>query len=152
MLKKIICLLSLVVASSTANASTTELNRTASCAGVVLGFAAAEYGRGNKGAFEDGFEVGYLAYFAEFLHNSHSKSDRELAEKILSANTDKIIGAVNAGAIDLAFFEEVIHCTRFAAKKVYDRRDVLAENEKKVSDFISQKRKEVAAMLSATFD
>ena len=109
-------LLALLIVPFTNHLKAQDMDKIASCAGVVVGNASVDYILGDKQAFNDAINVAYYAYLPSVMGVSamlsYSNEERQFTEKILSSNIDKIIIAYNNGNYDSNVYEEVIGCYR----------------------------------------
>lgn len=109
-------LLALLIVTFTNHLKAQDMDKIASCAGVVVGNASVDYILGDKQAFNDAINVAYYAYLPSVMGVSamlsYSNEERQFTEKILSSNIDKIIIAYNNGNYDSNVYEEVIGCYR----------------------------------------
>tara|TARA_B100000579_G_C22332703_1_gene621296 strand:- start:29 stop:496 length:468 start_codon:yes stop_codon:yes gene_type:complete len=112
--KKFILLALLV--SFTFHLKAQDMDKIASCAGVVVGNASVDYILGDKQAFNDALNIAYYSYLPSVMGVSallnSSEEDRQFTEQILSSNIDKIIIAYNNGNYDSNIYEEVVGCYR----------------------------------------
>tara|TARA_B100001248_G_C27193999_1_gene368039 strand:+ start:111 stop:581 length:471 start_codon:yes stop_codon:yes gene_type:complete len=109
-------LLALLTVSFTFHLKAQDMDKVASCAGVVVGNASVDYILGDKQAFNDAINIAYYSYLPSVMGVSallsSSEEERRFTEKILSSNIDKIIIAYNNGNYDSNVYEEVIGCYR----------------------------------------
>lgn len=109
-------LLALLTVSFTFHLKAQDMDKVASCAGVVVGNASVDYILGDKQAFNDAINIAYYSYLPSVMGVSallsSSEEERQFTEKILSSNIDKIIIAYNNGNYDSNVYEEVIGCYR----------------------------------------
>ena len=109
-------LLALLIAPFTFHLKAQDMDKIASCAGVVVGNASVDYILGDKQAFNDAINIAYYSYLPSVMGVSallsSSEEERQFTEKILSSNIDKIIIAYNNGNYDSNVYEEVIGCYR----------------------------------------
>ena len=109
-------LLALLTVSFTFHLKAQDMDKVASCAGVVVGNASVDYILGDKQAFNDAINIAYYSYLPSVMGVSallsSSEEERQFTEKILSNNIDKIIIAYNNGNYDSNVYEEVIGCYR----------------------------------------
>ena len=112
--KKFILLALLV--SFTFHLKAQDMDKIASCAGVVVGNASVDYILGDKQAFNDALNIAYYSYLPSVMGVSallsSSEEERQFTEQILSSNIDKIIIAYNNGNYDSNLYEEVVGCYR----------------------------------------
>ena len=113
--KKII-LLALLIVPFTFHLKAQDMDKIASCAGVVVGNASVDYILGDKQAFNDALNIAYYSYLPSVMGVSallsSSEEERQFTEQILSSNIDKIIIAYNNGNYDSNLYEEVVGCYR----------------------------------------
>ena len=116
MITKKFILLALLTVSFTFHLKAQDMDKVASCAGVVVGNASVDYILGDKQAFNDAINIAYYSYLPSVMGVSallsSSEEERQFTEKILSSNIDKIIIAYNNGNYDSNVYEEVIGCYR----------------------------------------
>ena len=109
-------LLALLTVSFTFHLKAQDMDKVASCAGVVVGNASVDYILGDKQAFNDALNIAYYSYLPSVMGVSallsSSEEERQFTEKILSSNIDKIIIAYNNGNYDSNVYEEVVGCYR----------------------------------------
>ena len=109
-------LLALLTVLFTFHLKAQDMDKVASCAGVVVGNASVDYILGDKQAFNDALNIAYYSYLPSVMGVSallsSSEEERQFTEKILSSNIDKIIIAYNNGNYDSNVYEEVIGCYR----------------------------------------
>ena len=109
-------LLALLTVSFTFHLKAQDMDKVASCAGVVVGNASVDYILGDKQAFNDAINIAYYSYLPSVMGVSallsSSEEERQFTEKILSSNIDKIIIAYNNGNYDSNVYEEVVGCYR----------------------------------------
>ena len=109
-------LLALLTVLFTFHLKAQDMDKVASCAGVVVGNASVDYILGDKQAFNDAINIAYYSYLPSVMGVSallsSSEEERQFTEKILSSNIDKIIIAYNNGNYDSNVYEEVIGCYR----------------------------------------
>ena len=109
-------LLALLTVSFTFHLQAQDMDKVASCAGVVVGNASVDYILGDKQAFNDAINIAYYSYLPSVMGVSallsSSEEERQFTEKILSSNIDKIIIAYNNGNYDSNVYEKVIGCYR----------------------------------------
>ncbi len=93
-----------------------DMDKVASCAGVVVGNASVDYILGDKQAFNDAINIAYYAYLPSVMGAkailNYTEEERQFTEKILSSNIDKVIIAYNNGNYDSNLYEEVVGCYR----------------------------------------
>ena len=109
-------LLALLTVSFTFHLKAQDMDKVASCAGVVVGNASVDYILGDKQAFNDAINIAYYSYLPSVMGVSallsSSEEERQFTEQILSSNIDKIIIAYNNGNYDSNLYEEVVGCYR----------------------------------------
>ena len=109
-------LLALLTVLFTFHLKAQDMDKVASCAGVVVGNASVDYILGDKQAFNDALNIAYYSYLPSVMGVSallsSSEEERQFTEQILSSNIDKIIIAYNNGNYDSNLYEEVVGCYR----------------------------------------
>lgn len=117
-IKKFI-LLAFLIVPFTFHLKAQDMDKIASCTGVVVGNASVDYSLGDIQAFNDALYIAYYSYLPSVMGASallsSSYEERQFTEKILSSNIDKIIIAYNNGNYDNNLYEEVVGCYRMLA-------------------------------------
>ena len=98
------------------NIKANYMDEVATCAGLVVGNGAIDYMLGKEQAFNDAIKVAYYANVPTMngigAMINFTAEERALADKIFSANIDKVINLSNSGNFDAALYEELVGCYR----------------------------------------
>jgi len=109
-------LLALLIVPITCHLKAQDIDKIATCAGVVVGNASVDYILGDTQAFDDAINIAYYSYLPSVMGASailnYTEEERSFTSTILSTNTDKVIMAYNNGAYDSNLYEEVVGCYR----------------------------------------
>ena len=139
-----------ITSTTLARADTDELDNVAACAGIVMGNGAVDFYLGDEASFDAAAEFAYLAYLSELLGGKdHSENDVEIADQILSSNTDKIINAYNNDSFDNGVYEEVVGCYRQLGTQILERMQTIMMNRDEYQEMINTSIQTIKRMLSA---
>ena len=139
-----------ITSATLARADTDELDNVAACAGIVMGNGAVDFYLGDEASFDAAAEFAYLAYLSELLGGKdHSENDVEIADQILSSNTDKIINAYNNDSFDNGVYEEVVGCYRQLGTQILERMQTIMMNRDEYQEMINTSIQTIKRMLSA---
>ena len=139
-----------ITSATLARADTDELDNVAACAGIVMGNGAVDFYLGDEASFDAAAEFAYLAYLSELLGGKdHSENDVEIADQILSSNTDKIINAYNNDSFDNEVYEEVVGCYRQLGTQILKRMQTIMMNRDEYQEMINTSIQTIKRMLRA---
>ena len=139
-----------ITSTTLARADTDELDNVAACAGIVMGNGAVDFYLGDEASFDAAAEFAYLAYLSELLGGKdHSENDVEIADQILSSNTDKIINAYNNDSFDNEVYEEVVGCYRQLGTQILERMQTIMMNRDEYQEVINTQIQTLKRMLRA---
>ena len=126
-----------------------SLDDIAACAGTILGNGAVDFSNGQKEALNEAAEIAYAPYLARIIQEKPARSEIELADKILGASLDAIIGKANANNFTVDTYEQVIGCYRLIAIEALKRLEALKANEKRIRALTQQGLERITRVLSA---
>ena len=139
-----------ITSATLARADTDKLDNVAACAGIVMGNGAVDFYLGDEASFDAAAEFAYLAYLSELLGGKdHSENDVEIADQILSSNTDKIINLYNNDSFDNEVYEEVVGCYRQLGTQILERMQTIMMNRDEYQEMINTQIQTLKRMLRA---
>ena len=140
-----------VIASLTTSlpSQAASLDDIAACAGTILGNGAVDFSNGQKEALNEAAEIAYAPYLARIIQEKPARGEVELADKILAASLDAIIGKANANNFTVDTYEQVIGCYRLISIEALNRLDALKANETRIRALTQQGLERITRVLSA---
>ena len=127
------------------------LDDAAACAGVLIGNATADLGQGREDRFEEGVDVAIAGYLTHVFaaKGAYKQADVELADKIMAANTDRIIEAANSNAFDAEVYEQLVACSHFLALQVMRNPGIYADNSKRITALSADNKNRIRRLVKA---
>ena len=126
--------------------SANETDKTAACAGVVMGDGAVGVMDHDEGNFDESFKLAFNAYYGHAFGADVSNEDAALHEQIMASNFDMIY---LTGEWTFEVYNEVLRCYRFLGIKILENSKIIKKNAKIIKKYEDKYKERVRRLVNA---